>query len=161
MLCVFLMSDVALTDVSVDTTLTEGLTIKLVSEPKAAIDGKRLSWESVGQREQITILGSINFQKPTPSSDLKFSGCVCYKADASEEPTKLAFEIPFNFVEMMRELPMSTSEYYAQWKNCKAEQKVDIKTTLRNTRLFAEKTNKVFHVAMVDVNEPCMFGGGV
>ena len=70
----------------------------------------------------------------------------------------LPFEIPFNFVEMMRELPMSTSEYYAQWKSCKAEQKVDIKTTLRNTRLFAERANKVFHVAMVDVNEPCMVG---
>ena len=139
MLCVFLMSDVPLTQLVVDTALTEGLTIKLVSEPKAAIEEKRLVWKAVGAREQITVLGSINFQKPTPSSDLMFSGSVSYKTETAEEP-------------------MSTSEYYAQWKSYKAEQKVDIKTTLRNTRLFAERANKVFHVAMVDVNEPCMVG---
>ena len=43
MLCVFLMSDVPLTQLVVDTALTEGLTIKLVSEPKAAIEEKRLA----------------------------------------------------------------------------------------------------------------------
>ena len=158
MLCVFLMSDVPLTQLVVDTALTEGLTIKLVSEPKAAIEEKRLVWKAVGAREQITVLGSINFQKPTPSSDLMFSGSVSYKTETAEEQTMLPFEIPFNFVEMMRELPMCTSEYYAQWKSCKAEQKVDIKTPRRNPRLFAERANKVFHVAMVDVNEPCMVG---
>ena len=121
------------------------------------IEGKSFTWEHLAKHEQATILGSINFQKPTPTSALQLAGTVTYQiANASTPaPASLAFAIDFNFVEMIRELPMETSEYFKAWGASKAEQKVEVCSTLRNTRLFAEKANKLFHVAIVDVNESC------
>ena len=141
---------------TIQTTLTEGLTVKYVAEPKAKIESKEVHWDSIARREQMTVLGSINFQKPTPSSDLSVNGTVKYLMGESDVINTLDFVIPFNFVEMIRETPMTTSEYFALWNKTKAEQKTEIKSTLRNTNLFADKVNKIFHVATIDINESCM-----
>lgn len=133
------------------------MAVKYVIEPKGSVEGKTLSWEHLDKKEQATILGSINFQKPTPTSALQMTGSVSYQVDKTAEMHSLAFTIDFNFVEMIREMPMETSEYFKIWGTSKAEQKVEIKSTLRNTRLFAEKAQKIFHVAIVDVNDACMY----
>ena len=139
-----------------DTTVTDGLAIKYVTEPKGTVEGKSFTWERLAKHEQATILGSINFQKPTPTSALQLSGTVTYQIENAPTPAPLPFTIDFNFVEMIRELPMETSEYFKVWNASKAEQKVEVRSTLRNTGLFAEKAKKLFHVAIVDVNESCM-----
>ena len=123
-------SNEALKDVKVETQYTEGLGVKYVTEPKGTIEGKTISWATIGKEEQVTILGSTNFHKPTPSSSLSLSGHIEYKVEGSEDAHSLDFDIPY-----------------------KAEQKVEIHSSLRNTRLFAEKANKMFHVAIVDVND--------
>lgn len=152
-------SEVDIHNITMRTTLTEGLTVKYVAEPKAKIEGKELHWDSIPKREQMTVLGSINFQKPTPSSDLSVNGTVSYQLADGNVTNSLDFVIPFNFVEMIRETPMTTSEYFALWNSTKAEQKAEIKSTLRNTNLFADKVNKIFHVATVDINEACIISG--
>lgn len=143
----------ALKDLAVATSHTEGLNAKFVTEPKGASQGGKLSWDAIAAEEQVTILVNLNFAKPTPSSSLLFTGHIEYHTEAEGKEAALDLEIPFNFVDMIRGTPMSTSEYYALWKSSKAEQKVEIKSTLRNTRLFAEKVNRLFHVAMIDVND--------
>lgn len=146
-------SNEALKDVKVETQYTEGLGVKYVTEPKGTIEGKTISWATIGKEEQVTILGSTNFHKPTPSSSLSLSGHIEYKVEGSEDAHSLDFDIPFSFMEMVRETPMSATAYFEMWKSYKAEQKVEIHSSLRNTRLFAEKANKLFHVAIVDVND--------
>lgn len=155
MICLFLKSNEALREVTLATQYTEGLGVKFVAEPKAAVEGKTLKWEAIAKEEQVTVLGSTNFHKPTPSSALSMNGHIEYKVEGQEEMHALDFEIPFNFVEMVRETPMTATAYFEMWKSYKAEQKVEIHSSLRNTRLFAEKANKLFHVAIVDVNDVC------
>lgn len=152
-ICLFLKSNEALREVTLATQYTEGLGVKFVAEPKAAVEGKTLKWEAIAKEEQVTVLGSTNFHKPTPSSALSMNGHIEYKVEGQEEMHALDFEIPFNFVEMVRETPMTATAYFEMWKSYKAEQKVEIHSSLRNTRLFAEKANKLFHVAIVDVND--------
>lgn len=153
MICLFMKSNMALKNVIVTSAHTEGLNMKFVTEPKGNTQGTKLSWEAIAAEEQVTILGNVNFSKPTPSSSLVFSGQVVYHLESSDDEKTLDFEIPFNFVEMIRGTPMSSSEYFALWKSSKADRRVEVKTTLRNTRLFAEKANRLFHVALIDVND--------
>lgn len=143
----------ALKDLAVTTSHTEGLNAKFVTEPKGASQGGKLSWGAIAAEEQVTVLVNFNFAKPTPSSSLLFSGHIEYHLEEGEKEAAFDIEIPFNFVDMIRGTPMSTSEYFALWKSSKAEQKVEIKSTLRNTRLFAEKANRLFHVAVIDIND--------
>ena len=159
MICLFMKSNVALKNVTVTSAHTEGLNMKFVTEPKGSAQGTKLSWEAIASEEQVTILGNVNFSKPTPSSSLVFSGQVLYHLESSDDEKTLDFEIPFNFVEMIRGTPMSSSEYFALWKSSKADRRVEVKTTLRNTRLFAEKANRLFHVAVIDINDEGMQNG--
>ena len=115
-----------------------------------------MKWEKINKEEQVTILGSVNFQKPTPSSDLLFTGKIEYSIEGTDSRNTLDFEIPFNFVEFIRGTPMSTSDYFTLWKNSKVEQTMRITSTLRNTSLFAERVTKLFHLAMIDLNVSCM-----
>lgn len=131
--------------------------MKYVTEPKSVIEAKQMKWEELNSHEQVTVLGSVNFQKPTPSSSLLFTGQLEYSIEGSKSRNTLDFEIPFSFVEFIRATPMSTSDYFNLWKNSKVEQKVSITSTLRNTSLFAEKVTSLFHVAMVDLNDSCRF----
>lgn len=126
-----------------------------MTEPKGDVDSKTMKWEKIQSDEQVTILGSVNFQKPTPSSNLLFTGKFEYSIEGSDSRNTLDFEIPFNFVEFIRGTPMSTTDYFALWKNSKVEQTIRITSTLRNTSLFAEKVTKIFHLSMVDLNVSC------
>ena len=155
MICLFMESNESLREVTLATQYTEGLGVKYATEPKAAVEGKTLKWEAIGKEQQVTVLGSTNFHKPTPSSALSLNGHIDYKVEGKEEVHALDFEIPFNFVEMVRETPMTATAYFDMWKSYKAEQKVEIHSSLRNTRLFAKKANKLFHVAIVDINDVC------
>ena len=144
----------ALKDLAIATSHTQGLNAKFVTEPKGASQDAKFSWGAIAAEEQVTVLVNLNFAKPTPSSSLSFTGHIEYHTEAEEsKEAALDLEIPFNFVDMIRGTPMSSSEYFALWKSSKAEQKVEIKSTLRNTRLFAEKANRLFHVAIIDVND--------
>ena len=130
--------------------------MKYVTEPKSVIEEKKITWTTIQKNEQVTLLASINFQKPTPSSDLLFTNSVEYSIGSSSDRITFDFQIPFNFVEFIRPTPMSTSDYFALWKNSKVEQTFTITSTLRNASLFAEKMTKLFHVALVDLNTACM-----
>ena len=127
-----------------------------MTEPKAAIEEKKITWTAIHKNEQTTLLASINFQKPTPSSDLMFTTSIEYSIESSPERITFDFQIPFNFVEFIRPTAMNTSDYFALWKNSKVEQTLTITSTLRNASLFAEKMTKLFHVALVDLNTACM-----
>lgn len=54
---------------------------------------------------------------------------------------------------MRRPNAISAHEYNALFVGAKASQAVPIKTTLKNTRLFAERVCSNFHLAAVEIND--------